>query len=64
MTDKYVNNLIQSGASPHLLAKLSTFPPKPVAIPEDVPVQDDTHGNADEPAPARPTKRGRPRKRS
>lgn len=58
--DKYVQNLISAGASPHLIAKLSTFPPTPVAPPPPTvpePEQDETHGNAPEPAPA--PRRGR-----
>ena len=62
MGDKYVQNLIQAGASPHLIAKLSTLPPTPTPPPVVAePVQDDTHGS-DEPAPA--PRRGRPRKGS
>lgn len=60
--DKYTHNLIKAGASPHLIAKLSTLPPTPVAPTPPVlePEQDETHGNADTPAPA--PRRGRPRK--
>jgi hypothetical protein len=59
--DKYVHNLIKAGASPHLIAKLSTIPPTPTppSPAVDEPVQDKTHGS-DDPAPA--PKRGRPRK--
>jgi hypothetical protein len=59
--DKYVQNLIKAGASPHLIAKLSTLPPTPTPQPSAVeePVQDNTHGS-DDPAPA--PKRGKPRK--
>lgn len=61
MGDKYVQNLIQAGASPHLIAKLSTLPPTPKPQPVVEPVQDETHGS-DDPAPA--PRRGRPRKGS
>ena len=62
MSDKYVQNLIQAGASPHLIAKLSTLPPTPTPPPPAVAESgpDATHGKDVEPVPA--PRRGRPRK--
>lgn len=56
---KYVQNLIQSGASPHLIAKLSTLPPTKQPVTPVGESEQDTHGKTT-PAPA--PRRGKTRK--